>query len=164
MSIPYATVTQFKDFVDERLLAELGADAESDGAVTSGNTIIMAALTRASHELQTFALRGGAYTTDDLDDLQTAGNMMLIGIVCDLALGVLLSRRGGPYGDALSDRMNRTNAILGDLRAGHRVFPVSTTVAATQPSLSVITLQQRGALGMVADSEFFPRRHYTAVQ
>lgn len=162
MPVPYATVQQFVLSVDERLLAELGIDAEADGVVDSNNMIIMAALTRASHEVQTFALRGGVYTTDDLDGLQSDQNWMLIGVVCDLALGILLARRGGPFGEAVRDRMDKANALLLDLRDGSRVFPIQTNIDASKPALSVITQVQRGNLGMVADTEFFPRRKYTA--
>lgn len=162
MPVPYATVTQFTEAVDARLLAELGIDSEADGAVNSGNTIIMAALTRASHEVQSFALRGGIYTESDLDAMQSATNWMLIGVVCDLALGILLARRGGPFGDAVRDRIDKANALLVDLRDGMRVFPISGNIDAAKPALSIITQVQRGNLGMVADSEFFPRRKYTA--
>jgi hypothetical protein len=162
MPVPYATIAQFKDAVDERLLAELGIDAESDGVVDSNNTIIMSALTRASHEFQSFALRGGVYTESDLDDLQTQDNWLLIGVVCDLALGILMARRGGPFGEAIRDRIDKANAMLVDLRDGRRIFPISENIAASQPSLSIITQAQRGALGMVSDTEFFPRRKYTA--
>jgi len=162
MPVPYATVAQFVLSVDERLLEELGIDAEADGVVDNSNTIIVTALTRASHEVQTYALRGGLYTDADLDSLQTAGNWALVGVVCDLALGILLARRGGPFGDAVKDRMDKANAMLLDLRDGGRVFPISTNLDASKPSISVISQVQRGALGMVADSEFFPRRKYTA--
>jgi hypothetical protein len=162
MPVPYATVQQFVLAVDERLLEELGIDAEADGVVDSNNAIIMAALTRASHEVQTFALRGGIYTTADLDQLQANTNWMLVGVVCDLALGILLARRGGPFGEAVRDRMDKANALLLDLRDGSRVFPIEQNIDAAKPSLSVITQVQRGNLGMVADTEFFPRRKYTA--
>jgi hypothetical protein len=42
------------------------------------------------------------------------------------------------------------------------VFPVAANIDASKPMLSVISQVQRGNLGMVADSEFFPRRKYTA--
>lgn len=162
MPIPYATVAQFILSVDERLLAELGIDEEADGVVDETNTIIVTALTRASHEVQTYALRGGVYTESDLDALQASTNWSLVGTVCDLALGILLARRGGPFGDAVKDRMDKANALLLDLRDGGRVFPVADNIAASKPMLSVISQVQRGNLGMVADSEFFPRRKYTA--
>lgn len=163
MPVPYATVAQFKEAVDERLLAELGIDAETDGVVDGSNVIIMSALTRASHEIQSFALRGGIYTESDLDNLQTSTNWMLIGVTCDLALGILLARRGGPFGDAIKDRVDKANSLLVDLRDGRRVFPNGSNIDASKPSLSIITQQQRGMLGMVADSEFFPRRKYGPV-
>lgn len=162
MPIPYATVAQFQQAVDTRLLAELGIDAETDGTVDGSNTIIVAALTRASHDVQTFALRGGTYSESDLDALQAATNWTLIGTVCDLALAILMARRGGPFGEAIKDRVDKANAMLVDLRDGRRVFPVGGVIDATKPSLSIITQVQRGNLGMVADSEFFPRRKYTA--
>ena len=162
MPVPYATVAQFILAVDQRLLSELGIDAEADGVVDNTNTIIVTALTRASHEVQTYALRGGVYNEGDLDALQSSANWSLIGVVCDLALGILLARRGGPFGDAIKDRIDKANAMLLDLRDGGRVFPVAANIDASKPMLSVISQVQRGNLGMVADSEFFPRRKYTA--
>jgi hypothetical protein len=162
MPVPYATVNQFKEAVDERLLAELGIDAEADGVVDGSNTIIVAALTRASHEIQSFALRGGVYTEPDLDLLQSQTNWVLIGVTCDLALGILMARRGGPFGEAIRDRIDKANGMLSDLRDGMRLFPIGDNIAASKPALSIITQVQRGNLGMVADSEFFPRRKYTA--
>ena len=163
MPVPYATVDQFKDAVDERLLEELGIDAEADGVVDSNNTIIVASLTRASHEIQSFALRGGVYTTTDLDNLQADENWLLIGLTCDIAIGILMARRGGAFAEAIRDRMDKANSILVGLRSGDRVFPIADTIDASRPKLSILTQQQRGALGMVADSEFFPRRNTSAV-
>jgi hypothetical protein len=161
MPIPYATVAQFAKTIDERLLAELGIDAEADGVVDGTNAIIVAALTRASHEVQSFALRGGVYTESDLDQMQSSENWVLIGTVCDLAYGILVARRGGPFGDSVKDRVDKANAMLVDLRDGRRVFPIGSSIDASRPSLSIISQQQRGALGLVADSDFFPRRRYT---
>jgi hypothetical protein len=158
MPIPYATIDQFKDAVDERLLEELGIDAEADGVVDGSNTIIAAALARASHEIQSFALRGGMYTEADLDLLQSSVNWLLIGTTCDLAIGILMARRGGSFAESIRDRMDKANSILSGLARGDRVFPLSETIAASKPRVSIMTTQQRSALGMVADSEFFPRR------
>ncbi len=163
MPVPYATVAQFKDAVDERLLAELGIDAEADGVVDASNTIIMASLTRASHEIQSFALRGGLYTEADLDLLQSQTNWLLIGLTCDIAIGILMARRGGQFSDAIRDRMDKANSILVGLRDGARIFPLSDNIEASKPKLSIMSAQQRGYLHMVADSEFFPRRNYRAV-
>lgn len=162
MPVPYATVAQLVSTIDERLLAELGIDAEADGTVDQNNAILVAALTRASHEVQSFTLRGGVYTEADLDSMQASVNWALIGTVCDLAYGILVARRGGPFGDSVKDRVDKANSMLMDLRDGRRVFPIGSTVDASKPSLSVISQSQRGNLGMVADSEFFPRRRYTA--
>lgn len=163
MPVPYATTVQFKDAVDERLLEELGIDAEADGVVDPSNTIIMAALTRASHEIQSFALRGGVYTETDLDNLQAATNWLLIGLTCDIAIGILMARRGGGFAEAIRDRMDKANSILVGLRQGDRVFPIESTLEASRPKLSIMSQQQRGALNMVADSEFFPSRKFRAV-
>lgn len=163
MPVPYATTVQFKDAVDERLLEELGIDAEADGVVDPSNTIIMAALTRASHEIQSFALRGGVYTETDLDNLQAATNWLLIGLTCDIAIGILMARRGGAFAEAIRDRMDKANSILVGLRQGDRVFPIESTLEASRPKLSIMSQQQRGALNMVADSEFFPSRKFRAV-
>jgi phage gp36-like protein len=163
MPVPYATIAQFKDAVDERLLEELGIDAEADGVVDANNTIVMASLARASHEIESFTLRGGMYTTEDLDLLQSQANWLLIGITCDLAIGILMARRGGQFSDAIRDRLDKANSMLAGLARGERVFPLADTISASRPKVSIMSQQQRGALGMVADSEFFPRRRTGAV-
>lgn len=163
MPVPYADVDRFKESVDERLLAELGIDTDNDGVVDSNNVIIEAALVRASHETQSYALRGGIYTEVDLDNLQAAGNWLLIGTVCDIALGILFARRGGPYGESVRDRLDRANRTLIDLRDGMKIFPIGANIDASKPMLSIMSTQQRGALGMVADSAFFPQRRPYAV-
>lgn len=168
MSIPYATVADLTKNVDERLLARLGSDTDEDGTVNDSNDILVGALTRASHEVRSFALRGGQYTSAQLDSLQTAGDGSLIGLVCDVALMVLLARRvRGEVPETLKMQLARANQTLIDLRDGKVIFAADSDVAggksaAGQATISIVTSTQRGSLNMMADQPFFPSRRTTS--
>lgn len=160
MPVPYATVDQFLLSVDERLLANLGSDTNADGTVDDSNDIIVAALTRASHDVMSYALRGGNYTSAQLDALQTAEDWTLIGLVCDLAINALYARRGGEIPESVRNRVSSAMQTLLDLRDGKIVFSgvADEKQAALVPEVQVISATVRGQSSMVSDSPFFPRR------
>lgn len=157
MPIPYASITQFLQSVDARVLAELSADSPESVGVGSSNTLVASALNRASYEVESFALRGNIYTQIDLDDLQTAEDWMLAGLVCDLALGILVGRRVGSYSDAVKERLGRASATLADLRDGKRVFRLAKAASAGIPSLEAPSVIALAVTGLFYNSAFFPR-------
>jgi hypothetical protein len=160
MPVPYADTNDFKLAFDERALKELGSDTDADGTVNSGNAIIQTALVRASDEVRTFTLRGGVYTAAQLDQIQSSGDWALKGLVCDIAFGILIARRGGAIPDSVAARLEKADRTLRDLRDGKLVFGsmAPTKLEASLPSVSVIPAQVRGNLGMASDQPFFPRR------
>jgi hypothetical protein len=162
MSIPYATVTEFSKVVDVRALAELGGDSDADSTVDANNAILTGALTRASHEVRSYALRGAQYSSADLDTLQAADDWSLKGLVCDIALGILIARRVGGIPDSVKDRLAKANQSLLDLRDGKIVFGGLANVRADAgvPGVSVVSIPERERLGMATDQPFYPSRRW----
>jgi len=151
------TNTRLALYVDERILKELATDDNTDGTILTSVTIT-AAILRAGEEIASAATRSNTYSTTDLDDLATANNGMLEGLVSDLALCFLFERRGGDVPEVVKAKASRAQASLSDLRDGKRVFANDTNRAAGLPSVSVVSVQARGNLGMVSDTSFFPYR------
>ena len=159
----YATVTQLISLCDARVLAELGSDTDSDGTVNSGNTILVAAIQRASSDIEASALRGGRYTSTDLATAVTDGDMTLVGLTCDLALAQLFGRRAGVLPEDVKDRRDRAMRTLQELREGKIIFAKVASVATAQAGvgdLTVINEAVRGNLNLAADSPFYPQRSY----
>ena len=149
------TNTRLALYVDERILKELSTDDNTDGTIS---TTITAAILRAGEEVASAATRSNTYSTTDLDDLATANNGMLEGLVADLSLCFLFERRGGDVPETVKAKAVRAQASLSDLRDGKRVFANDVNRAAGLPSVSVVSIQARGNLGMVSDTSFFPVR------
>lgn len=164
MPSPYATAAQFIANYDEVALRQLAGDDGTDGAVSLSNDIIDNALRRASDEVRSFTLRGGMYTDADLDALQTSGDLMLVGVVCDVAAGILYARRMADMPESVKARLAKADQTLRDLRAGGVVFGDSAAERqdAGEPSLSIVSASARAKIGMVSDSPFFPGRRTEA--
>jgi len=147
-------------YVDIRLLRQLATDTTINSVNLTEDSITYAIL-RSGEEIASACTRSNIYTTTDLEDLATARNAMLEGLVADLALCYLFERRGGDVPEVVKAKANRSQESLSNLRDGKRVFANDTNRAAGLPSVSVIQLQTRGSLGMAADSSFFPVRNST---
>lgn len=157
MSIPYATTTDFALYVDVNALGELGTDTSSDNATSS---IVSAALEAASYDVQSYVLRGGVYTSDDLDTLQSDGDKTLKRTVCVLAAEILVARRLGDLPPSLKSMVEKANLTLIDMRDGKRVFGDLATEHsdAMNPTVSFVSSAQRPKMRMTADSDFFAPR------
>lgn len=159
----YATVANLVSMLDTRVLAELGSDTNSDGTVDDNNTILTTAITRASADVDSVALRAEMYTAADLAALYAASDWRLIGLVTDLAIVKLYERRGGDLPPAIKTKADACRDALNDLREGKIIFGQSTSAAsAGTPSVSVITRNERDNLRLVSDSDFYPGRRITA--
>ena len=157
MSIPYASTSDFALFFDVNALGELGSDTGGDSPTSS---IVSNALSAASYDVQSFVLTGGTYTSAELDDLQTGGDLTLKRLVCVKAAEILVGRRLGAVPDFLKTQVEQANLTLMDLRNGRKVFGSLADAHADSmnPSASFVSVQARAGLRMASDSEFFPRR------
>ncbi len=158
----YITVDELYDAYDRRLIEELGTDIGGAGGMTTANSKILTAIERASEDVQMAATVGGRYTTDDLDTLKTDDRWALKGLVADLAVYRLVSRRMADIPEAIREALRLANERLAELRDGDAVFPVDSARTSGKASISIISESQRGRLDMVADSEFFPMRNTRA--
>lgn len=155
----YATVANLATMFDERALAELSSDDDSDGTVGESNDILLGAIYRASADVEMAVKKGGRYTSDQLDALQAATDWGLIGLVCDLAVANLFNRRGMKLPSSVRDRKNDAEDKLRMLANGELVFGQGDEqIGAGKPDLTVIATTVRGQIGMVSDSSFFPMR------
>lgn len=166
MSIPYVTVAEFMVAVDVRALSELGGDTDADATVNSGNVILTHALTRASHQLRSFVLRAGQYTSDQLDEIQAEDDWTLKGLVCDLAVLVLISRRVGGMPESWKDKAVMVQQTLEDIKKGLLIFgelASAKTGGAAFPSVCVVPIDARARLGFATDQQFYPQQRSEVV-
>jgi phage gp36-like protein len=155
----YATVAQMQAMIDDRLLEQLTSDTGADATVDGSNVPLMTAIQRASSDVESYAMRGGRYSRADLEALLTAEDTTLIGLVADLVLFHLISRRGGDLPTAVLERVQFARNQLKALAKGEWIFGKDDdSPDAGQPKISVIDLGQRLNLDMVSDSPFFPSR------
>ncbi len=155
MPIPYATWSDLRASCDIRVLRQICSD---DGQSTDApNVISTEALRYASLEVQSAVRVGNRYTETDLDDLQTAGDELLAGTVCDLAVERLFIRRSGEVPQAVSGRAEAARKRLEHLRKGEAIFGTIAR-AATSGMPTVAVVYPRSTLNLASDSRFFPPR------
>lgn len=91
----YATATQLMNAHDANKIGDYATDGGvrlNPGDILT-NTVVAAALLRASGQVEMACTRGGRYSPTDLADLTGASEAALVGIVCDLAFYHLAKRR-----------------------------------------------------------------------
>lgn len=156
----YVTIAQLITHIDERLLGQLTSDTGTAAAVDGTNTKLVAALERASSDVESYALRGESYKSADLAQLQTDGDATLTGLVADLVLWYLFKRRGGEIAPAVDEARERAYKSLEQLRDGARIFGKSLPAAAAGKAETVVISQgDRLLLRMVSDEPYFPVRN-----
>jgi len=127
----YADIDDMSARIDTRILADLVSDAETPGTV-SGNTILTKLLKTASGKVETAFLMGGKYTSADLATLaasSTNGREFLADIVCALAYGLLVRRRGDADSEVPPETVE-ANQILNAAVEGKLVLPFTESVNA----------------------------------
>lgn len=153
----FVTNARFLQTYDWRLVAKniLDGDTASSSAAppTKGELesnsrsglILSRFLEQASEMTMAAAAVGNRYS---VSDLTTYGGELLVRIVCDLAIGLILKRRGRALSDqdALSRSYQESLEYLEQLRRGERIFfaapgvpeagvPATATMIPTQPPL-----------------------------
>lgn len=154
VQISYITQTELEEAADQRLVRRLGSDTASPG--DGSDAIVDNAIERASADVESVALKGGRYTLDSLAALQTADNWALKGLVADLALLKLYERRGTTPDD-MKGKARDIASKMKQLDSGFFIFGTDPQ-ASGRMDIKVLSSHTRGRLGMVSDSEFFPRR------
>lgn len=125
----FATPADMQLFADSRRLQQLVSDSGTPATDLDNNPVLLALLARASEEVLASALKGKRYTTAELQALADSGEdgYYLVGLVCDLAFGYLVQRRG--TGAADMDRQapafRKALTALEQLSSGELIFPLT---------------------------------------
>lgn len=128
----YATIDDLSYRFDVRPMKDLVVDDESPAANLTGNAVLTALLKEASGKVEAAFLMGGKYTAVDLQALAssaTNGREFLAGIVCALAYGLLIRRRGDAEQD-IPPEVAEANQLLNAAVEGKLVLPFTETLAA----------------------------------
>lgn len=160
----YATPSDMINCFDATILGDVASDsgvtvAQSDLATDQK---ILSALSRASGEVESACLAGGMYSVSDLSSLADNALAMLTGLVCSLAMCLLLQRRPNKSTAELlegvcKDARNQLQA----LRKGEAVFGGTTNATDGQlPETTGITTIQVNTLNMWRDQtrNYYPHR------
>lgn len=126
----HAAVSDLLARYDLRRIGDLVLDTDQRATVEelTGNgaagVVIQTALSDASGMINSAILAGGRYELADLEAMTLDSKNHLKRLCCDIAYGLLISRRG--YGgadlDAMTSRAKESEASLELLRTGERMF------------------------------------------
>jgi len=143
----HATVSDLLMRYDLRRIGDLVLDtdqratAEELAGNSTAGLVVQTALSDASGMINSAILAGNRYLLADLLDMTEDSKGYLKRICCDLAYGLLISRRG--YGgddlDAMTSRSKESEAILELLRTGERVFQIEKNENAELPQQAQIS-------------------------
>lgn len=143
----HATVSDLLMRYDLRRIADLVLDtdqratAEELAGNSTAGLVVQTALSDASGMINSAILAGNRYLLVDLQNMTADSKGFLKRICCDIAYGLLISRRG--YGgadlDAMTSRAKESEAVLELLRTGERVFEIEKNENAEIPQQAQIS-------------------------
>jgi phage gp36-like protein len=123
----FASQTYLLSCYDARICSELISDTGYPADVTGDNAVLQQFLDEASEQISAAALVGNRYTHKQLFILSqcTDRGFMLRRLTCDLAFGLIVSRRGRSAGDInkLCPRYTDALQTLEKLQTGLNIFP-----------------------------------------
>ena len=151
----YAQISDLTTRYDTRRLGDLISDNDTRQSPT-GSPILNALLLDASGLIDAACQRGQRYTPTDLLNISngadpldptldmTGSQALLRRLVCDLAYGMLVGRRGfsGVDTDSQAARYKEAVATLELLKTGEWVFVTAGSLAAGLPQTGVVISQQ----------------------
>ena len=144
-SVAYCTPAQYLTFCDARRTGNLCSDNQVTVPPSQlpTNANLLAALQRASGMVEASCLKGARYSPADLANLTqaadvTAGKLsnsqqFLIGLVADLAYGILHERRGWAKEGVVLPQVERAWVVLKELEEGKEVFALQEAMNAGNP-------------------------------
>jgi phage gp36-like protein len=143
----HATVLDLLARYDLRRIGDLVLDTDQRAteAELTGNglagVVVQTALSDASGMINCAILAGERYLLADLRDMAPDSKAYLNRICCDIAYGLLISRRG--YGgadlDAMTSRAKESEAALEQFRNGDRVFDIEKNEQASLPQQAQVS-------------------------
>jgi len=155
----YITIAELKESFDTRLLGQLASYSGTPDALgDESNTVVLNAIEKASAEIQSYALRGNRYTSDNLDTIKSDDDWTLKGLCCTLTVKHLFRGKATSAPPDVQSMIDEATATCEALANGDRIFNFDTAASAGKAAVKVISTQTRGKVNMVSDSQFFPPR------
>ena len=157
----YISTAELIESFDERIVFQLASYSGTplaNASALASSAVALNAIEKASAEVESYAKRGGIYTTDNLSDLQTADDWALKSLVSTLTMKHLFRGKTGNLPPDMSAMIAEATQTLEELRDGNRVFNLGEAHTAGQAKAFVISSNVRGNLNMPSDSKFFPTR------
>lgn len=158
MADRYAAISDLTTRYDVRVLGDLVNDDNTRTAsgILTGNAILNTMLDEATARLKASAQASGAYSEDQLDALATALDPLVVGLVCDIALGLLYRRRGRGVPEGHQDVVDAATDALDRLRKGEMVFGTAGALSAQVPAGYRPSAAESLAHFPVTNSPMFP--------
>jgi len=153
----YITASELAESFDSRMIKQLSSYTGSPQSSVDNSTVTNA-IEKASSEVESYALRGGLYTSTNLSDLQTSDDWALKTLVSTLTMKHLFRGKTGQIPPDMIAMVGEATATLEELREGKRVFNLSTTHDAGKAKAFIISSNVRSNLNMPSDGMNFPRR------
>lgn len=160
----YATPADMINAFDSRTIGDVvsDTDVQIDESGLATNQKLLAALLKASGEVEAAVIAGGMYTPTELAALTGNGQAFLVDLVCCIAMCKLLRRRASSRMDELQKGVCGDAAEkLESLRKGDAVFGGSTNATdGTLPETTGPTSATFANLNMTVDQtkNYYPRR------
>tara|TARA_R110002020_G_scaffold26072_11_gene84401 strand:+ start:839 stop:1336 length:498 start_codon:yes stop_codon:yes gene_type:complete len=155
----YITIAELKESFDSRMLGQLASYSGTPDALgDETNTVVLNAIEKASAEIQSYALRGSRYSTDQLDTLKTNDDWTLKGLCCTLTIKHLFRGKATSAPPDVIAMIAESQASLEALSGGSKIFNDSDSASAGKAAVKVVSNNIRGRLNMVSDMSFFPDR------
>ena len=157
----YISTAELIESFDERMVFQLASYSGTplaNASALASSAVALNAIEKASAEVESYAKRGGIYTTQNLSDLQSNDDWALKSLVSTLTMKHLFRGKTGNLPPDMSAMIAEATQTLEDLRDGKRVFNLGEAHTAGQAKAFVISSNVRGNLNMPSDSKFFPTR------
>ena len=153
----YISASELAESFDSRMIKQLSSYSGTPQSSVDNSTVTNA-IEKASAEVESYAKRGGIYSTQNLSDLQSDDDWSLKTLVSTLTMKHLFRGKTGNIPPDMSAMIAEATQTLEDLRDGKRVFNLGEAHTAGQAKAFVISSNVRGNLNMPSDSKFFPTR------
>jgi len=157
----YISTDELIESFDSRTMFQLasysGTPIANATALRTSATALNA-IEKASSDVESFALRGGIYTTTDFTDLQTADDWSLKSLVATLAMKHLFRGKTGNMPPDMQAMVGEATRTMEELRTGKRVFNLDRVHSGGKVSVHVISASVRANINMPSDSAYLPQR------
>lgn len=138
----YATAQDLLTRYDARRVADLVSDTGSRSVYPDSSPVVAAVLDDASGMVDAACRVAKRYTVADLNSLTGSTKALLVRLVCDIAFGLLVARRGYSAQDqtAMAPQTKAANEMLEMIRRGERLFDC---IDVAEAGVNVLSLKTR---------------------